>query len=126
MSLAYLTNPNDFTIYCETLNATNLIVENEVIENLQVIDLTSPAATPLTIIPGNGQVNVTGNLTATGNLLAANLSGTNTGDVTIASLPGATPNPQGISISGQQIQLQPASALRSWFCINWNTNIWRK
>ncbi len=43
----------------------------------------------------------------TGNLTAANLSGTNTGDVTFATA-GAIPNANGASLTGQQIQLQPA------------------
>lgn len=38
-----------------------------------------------------------------------NLSGTNSGDVTLTTI-GGTPNANGASISGQQIQLQPASA----------------
>lgn len=49
MSLAYLTFPNDLTIYCETLNATNLNVENENIENLTVTNLNATTLNSTTI-----------------------------------------------------------------------------
>ncbi len=44
-----------------------------------------------------------------GNPATINLSGTNTGDVTIGTF-GSSPTPKGISISGQAITLQPADA----------------
>lgn len=49
----------------------------------------------------NAPTDITGNLTAT------NLSGTNTGDVTLTAV-GATPNANGASLSGQALTLQPA------------------
>lgn len=44
-----------------------------------------------------------------GTLVAANLSGTNTGDVTLNNV-GASPNAQAASLTGQALTLQPASA----------------
>jgi len=43
-----------------------------------------------------------------GNIVATNLSGTNTGDVTLTAV-GASPNADGASLSGQALTLQPAS-----------------
>lgn len=56
----------------------------------------------------------TGNITGvqlglTGTIGAANLSGTNTGDVTLATV-GASPNANAASLSGQVLTLQPASS----------------
>ena len=50
-----------------------------------------------------------GNLTLTGNVTGANLSGTNSGNVTLAAV-GAVPNANSASLSGQQLTLQPASS----------------
>jgi hypothetical protein len=47
--------------------------------------------------------------TFSGAITASNLSGTNTGDVTIGTF-GSAPTPKGISISSQAITLQPADA----------------
>lgn len=44
-----------------------------------------------------------------GSLVASNLSGTNTGNITLASV-GSSPNSSGASLSGQQLTLQPADA----------------
>ncbi len=51
---------------------------------------------------------VAGNGRFTGTLSASNLSGTNTGDVTLGAI-AATPNANGASLSGQVLTLQPAS-----------------
>lgn len=61
-----------------------------------------------------GLVNLTtqsfaGNKTFTGTIAASNLSGTNTGDVTLAAF-GSAPNANGLSLSGQVLNMQPASA----------------
>lgn len=48
-----------------------------------------------------------GNKTFTGTITASNLSGTNTGDVTLAAF-GSTPNANAASLSGQILTLQPA------------------
>lgn len=50
-----------------------------------------------------------GNKTFTGTIGASNLSGTNTGDVTLAAF-GSTPSANGASLSGQVLTLQPADA----------------
>jgi hypothetical protein len=50
-----------------------------------------------------------GLLSAAGFTTLSNQSGTNTGDVTLAAI-GATPNANGASLSGQALNLQPASA----------------
>lgn len=47
-------------------------------------------------------------LQVNGNIVATNLSGTNTGDVTLTAV-GASPNANGASLSGQALTLQPAS-----------------
>lgn len=48
-------------------------------------------------------------VTATGWMAASNLSGTNTGDVSIGAF-GSTPDAKGLSLSGQTITAQPADA----------------
>lgn len=50
-----------------------------------------------------------GDFTADGNVTGANLSGTNTGNVSLAAI-GSSPNANGASLSGQALTLQPASA----------------
>lgn len=52
---------------------------------------------------------VTGALVATGTAGASNLSGTNTGDLTLATI-GSTPANAGASLSGQVLTLQPADS----------------
>lgn len=54
-------------------------------------------------------VQVTGALTASGAVSGSNLSGTNSGDVTLAAV-GSTPSTNGASLSGQVLTLQPADA----------------
>lgn len=58
--------------------------------------------------PGvGGIVNITGALTASGNITGANLSGTNTGNVTLTAV-GASPSANAATLSGQALTLQPA------------------
>lgn len=52
---------------------------------------------------------VAASLAATGSVTGSNLSGTNTGDVTLAAF-GSTPNANAASLSGQILTLQPADA----------------
>lgn len=61
------------------------------------------AGTPLAYI------DFSGNGSFVGTLAASNLSGTNTGDLTLASV-GSTPAAAGASLSGQVLTLQPANA----------------
>ncbi len=58
--------------------------------------------TTLATFWNNGAVDIVGALTA------SNVSGTNTGNVTLAAI-GASPNANGASLSGQALNLQPAS-----------------
>lgn len=63
-------------------------------------------------VPGvvnNTTQSFSGNKTFTGTLGASNLSGTNTGDVTLGNV-GSTPANAGASLSGQVLTLQPADA----------------
>lgn len=50
-----------------------------------------------------------GAFNASGTVTGSNLSGSNTGDVTLAAV-GSSPNANGASLSGQQLNLQPADA----------------
>jgi hypothetical protein len=56
-----------------------------------------------------GGLGVEKNINAGGTVSGSNLSGANTGDVTLASF-GSTPNANGASLSGQALTLQPADA----------------
>ncbi len=63
-------------------------------------------------VPGmvnTGVQSFAGNKTFTGTISASNLSGSNTGDVTLAAF-GSTPSANGASLSGQVLTLQPADA----------------
>lgn len=60
------------------------------------------------IVSGIAQT-IVGAKTFTNNITAANLTGTNSGDITLAAV-GATPNANGASLTGQQLNLQPASS----------------
>jgi hypothetical protein len=56
-----------------------------------------------------GTQTIGGNKTFTGTIGASNLSGTNTGDVTLTAV-GAIPNANAASLSGQALTIQPADA----------------
>lgn len=56
-----------------------------------------------------GHIDNAQNWTLVGTVTASNLSGTNTGDVTLAVI-GSTPNANAASLSGQVLNLQPASS----------------
>lgn len=55
-----------------------------------------------------GNKTFTGNVVVTGTITASNLSGTNTGDITLAAI-GSTPNANGATLTGQVLNLEPAS-----------------
>lgn len=61
-------------------------------------------------------------VSAAGNIAATNLSGTNTGNVTLAAV-GASPNANGASLSGQALTLQPANTSNPGVLTStdWNT-----
>lgn len=84
----------------QAANAQGLALASNVLST-QSADATHP-----------GMVNTTtqtfaGNKTFTGSISASNLSGTNTGDVTLAAV-GSSPNANAASLSGQALTLQPA------------------
>lgn len=60
-------------------------------------------------LTSSSNVAVGGNLTVTGNASAANLSGTNTGDVTLGAV-GINPNANAATLTGQLLNLQPADS----------------
>lgn len=73
----------------------------------------TPANTPDTVVSRDGSGSITvEDLTADGNISAANFSGsssgTNTGDVSLGTF-GSSPNSSGASLSGQVLTLQPAN-----------------
>jgi hypothetical protein len=54
----------------------------------------------------SGTQTIGGNKTFTGTIGASNLSGTNTGDITLAAV-GASPNANGLTLTGSALNLQP-------------------
>lgn len=56
-----------------------------------------------------GGLGVEKNINAGGTVLGSNISGTNSGDITLGSF-GSSPNSNGASLSGQALTLQPASS----------------
>lgn len=72
------------------------------------VTLTLGAITPSSVA-ATGNVSAGGALSATGNVSGGNLSGSNSGDVTVGTF-GSSPTANGISISSQAITLQPADA----------------
>lgn len=79
----------------------------------QPITGTSPTASgidTLTFASAGGQLSIVGNSsTKTLDFSIPNLSGTNTGDVSLAAV-GSSPSANGASLSGQVLTLQPADA----------------
>ncbi len=76
-------------------------------------------------VPGlvnNTTQSFSGNKTFTGTISASNLSGTNTGDVTLTAV-GAVPQANGASLSGQVLTLQPANTSFPGVLLaaDWNT-----
>lgn len=68
-----------------------------------------PASASFGGVVTTGAQSFAGDKTFTGAISASNLSGTNTGDVTLVAV-GAVPNANAASLSGQALTLQPASA----------------
>ncbi len=82
---------------------------NGAVDNANQLIMQSASVT----VPGlvnNTTQSFSGNKTFTGTIGASNLSGTNTGDVTLTAV-GSTPNPNGASLSGQALTLQPANSI---------------
>lgn len=83
-------------------NANGASLSGQVL-TLQPADGTHPG------VLTSGTQTIGGNKTFTGTISASNLSGTNTGDVTLTAV-GSTPSANGASLSGQVLTLQPADA----------------
>lgn len=81
---------------------TGLEITQQILR-LMPADATNPGAVSTTT------QSFAGNKTFTGTISASNLSGTNSGDVTLSSF-GSAPNANAASLSGQALTLQPASA----------------
>lgn len=96
-------------------NANGLALVANVLTS-QSADATHPG------MVNNTTQSFSGNKTFTGTIAASNLSGTNTGDVTLAAF-GSTPNANGLSLSAQALNLQPADATHSGglSSTDWNT-----
>ena len=90
----------------ETKSANGAVIAGSEIV-MQTADATYPG------LVSTGAQSIAGNKTFTGSIAASNFSGsssgTNTGDITLTSV-GSSPNANAASLSGQQLQLQPASA----------------
>ncbi len=71
-------------------------------------DAPENGADPVSLSYLNSAITISGNKVFTGTIFASNLTGTNTGDVTLDSF-GSTPNASGLSITGQVLRMQPAS-----------------
>jgi hypothetical protein len=98
------TNTGDLTLTAigASANANGASISGQVL-NLQ------PASASFGGVVTTGTQSFAGAKTFTGAISASNLSGTNTGDLTLGSI-GASPNAQAASLSGQVLTIQPASA----------------
>ena len=83
-------------------NANSATLTNQVL-NLEPASITFPG------VITTGTQSIAGDKTFTGNITAANLTGSNTGDVTLTAF-GSVPNANAASLSGQALTLQPADA----------------
>lgn len=83
-------------------NANAAVIASQTL-HLQPADNTNPG------VITTGAQTIAGAKTFTGVLAASNLSGTNTGDLTLAAI-GSSPNANGASLAGQVLTLQPADA----------------
>ena len=83
-----------------TPNANAASLSSQVL-TLQPADGTNPG------VLTSGVQTIGGNKTFSGTISASNLSGTNTGDITLTAV-GAVPNANAASLSGQALTLQPA------------------
>lgn len=98
------TNTGDVTLSAvgSTANANGMSLSGQTLQ-LQ------PASTSFPGVVSTGAQSFAGDKAIVGNLSATNLSGTNSGDVTLAAV-GSSPNANGMSLTGQVLQLQPANA----------------
>lgn len=82
-------------------NAYSVAADNTL--TLQPGDATHPG------VVTTGSQTIAGNKTFTGSISASNLSGTNTGDITLTAF-GAAPSANAATLSGQALTLQPADS----------------
>lgn len=128
------TNPGGITTGVQTLAGDKTFIGNISAANLSgtntgnvtgaVVDTGAPNTSGLNLsgqqlsltsasgsFPGvvsTGTQSFAGNKTFTGSVTASNLSGTNTGDITVSAV-GSTPNANGLTLTGQTLNLQPAN-----------------
>jgi hypothetical protein len=93
MSIANLFVPNDYNLYANvmTTNMLNVVDGFDISGNIYAAN-----------------INCT-QLVSSGTVTGSNLSGNNSGDITLVAV-GASPNVNAASLVGQQLQLQPADA----------------
>lgn len=103
------------TINSQTKSADGLVIVGTTIY-AQTADASFPG------LMSTGTQTIAGAKTFSGAISASNLSGTNTGDVTIGAF-GSTPNANGLSLSSQVLNLQPADTTHSGglSSADWNT-----
>lgn len=82
-------------------DAVQLKIKGNATQTNDVFDVQTFAASPLFSVDNNG------NIVAIGTASASNLSGSNTGDVTLGAF-GSTPDNKGATLTGQALVLQPA------------------
>lgn len=114
-----------------TIVASNLSGTNHGDFTISAIDSSAPNGTGFNLTPGNsstpaniqleaangsfggvltaGTQTIGGAKTFTGAISASNLSGTNTGNITISAV-GSSPNATGLTLTGQQLNLELADA----------------
>lgn len=87
----------------------NWAIGNQVVNSNNFEIIPSTATDGSTFTTPVFKVSNTGDAVITGTIAASNLSGTNTGDVTLAAV-GSAPSANGATLSGQVLILQPADA----------------
>lgn len=115
---ATATQPGKVSIVTQTFGGLkifkDLMALVDTITNTFYLRLVSSSGTPLStnrdltidVNDANRLLTFSGNLDVTG---AASVSGTNTGDITFSAV-GSTPNANAVTVVGQNVNLEPASA----------------
>jgi hypothetical protein len=94
-----------------TLTSTNgglSIKDNATPIAATLFQVTNSAASTAYFRVNSSGITTSGTMAATGAVTGSNLSGTNTGDITLAAF-GTVPNANAASLSGQALTLQPAN-----------------
>lgn len=123
MALSNILQPNDYNLFCKTITGTviptppsPLVVgppvnatDNNVLQiSGDILNVEYATSSRPGVVSATTQ-SFLGDKTIVGNLAATNLSGTNTGNVTLAAV-GGVANANGASLTGQILNLQPANA----------------